>query len=77
MINALLYAVTTLVWGASWIAIEHQLGVVPTEISVFYRFALAAILLFGWCAARGLKLRFDARAHSRFLLLGMLLFCLV
>ncbi len=77
MTNALLYLATTLVWGSSWIAIEFQLGVVPTVVSVFYRFALAAILLFAWCAARGLQLRFSAQAHSRFILLGVLLFFLV
>jgi len=77
MTNALLYIVTTLVWGTSWIAIEYQIGVVATEVSVFYRFALAAMLLFAWCGLRGLRLSFDARAHGRFMLLGMLLFCLV
>ena len=77
MTNALLYLVTTLVWGTSWIAIEQQLGDVATEVSVFYRFALAALLLFAWCGARGQQLRFNAHAHGRFILLGVLLFCLV
>lgn len=76
MSNALLYLITVMVWGSTWLAIEFQLGVVAPEVSVFYRYSLAALLLFAWCAARGLRLRFDLRAHSRFLLLGLLLFCL-
>ncbi|MFQ6005858.1 MAG: DMT family transporter [Woeseia sp.] len=76
MHNWFLYVVTVLVWGSTWLAIEFQLGAVAPEISVFYRYAIAAALLFGWCLARGLNLRFDRRAHLRFVLLGLLLFCL-
>jgi drug/metabolite transporter (DMT)-like permease len=76
MSNGLLYLITVLVWGSTWLAIEFQLGVVAPEVSVFYRYCLAALLIFGWCRARGLGLRFDRRAHGRFLLLGLLLFCL-
>ncbi len=76
MPNWILYVVTVLVWGSTWFAIEHQLGVVSPEVSVFYRYLGAAALLFAWCLARGLNLKFDRRAHSRFVLLGLLLFCL-
>jgi len=76
MRNWILYLVTVLVWGTTWLAIEFQLGVVSPEVSVFYRYAIATVLLFAWCLARGLNLKFDRRAHSRFVLLGMLLFCL-
>jgi drug/metabolite transporter (DMT)-like permease len=76
MSNGLLYLITVMVWGSTWLAIEFQLGVVAPEVSVFYRYSLAALLLFGWCRARGLRLTFGLRAHSRFLLLGLLLFCL-
>lgn len=76
MSNGILYLITVMVWGSTWLAIEFQLGVVAPEVSVFYRYSLAALLLFGWCRARGLRLDFGLRAHSRFLLLGLLLFCL-
>jgi drug/metabolite transporter (DMT)-like permease len=76
MSNGLLYLITVLVWGSTWLAIEFQLGVVAPEVSIFYRYCLASVMIFGWCRARGLRLRFDKRAHSRFLLLGLLLFCL-
>ncbi len=76
MRNWVLYLVTVLVWGTTWLAIEFQLGAVSPEVSVFYRYAIATALLFAWCLARGLNLKFDRRAHTRFVLLGMLLFCL-
>ena len=74
MTNALLYAVTVLVWGSTWLAIEFQLGTVAPEVSVFYRYGLAALLLFGWCRIRHLPLGFDLRAHGYFALLGLCLF---
>lgn len=76
MSNIALYLITVAVWGTTWIAIEFQLGVVAPEVSVFYRYVLAATLLFAWCLVRGLRLSFDFRAHRRFMLLGLLLFCL-
>lgn len=76
MSNRLLYVVTVLIWGSTWIAIEYQLGIVAPVVSVFFRYALAAALLFGWCLAMDINLRFDRIAHFRFVLLGLLLFCL-
>jgi len=74
MSNWLLYVVTVLVWGTTWIAIEFQIGDVAPEVSVFYRYLFASVLLFAWCRIRDLRLRFKLRAHSRFVLLGLLLF---
>ena len=71
-----LYIVTVLIWGTTWFAIEFQLGVVAPEVSVFYRYAAASFLLFGWCWHRGLGVRFGVGDHARFALLGLLLFCL-
>jgi len=76
MSNWLLYAATVLIWGTTWLAIEFQIGTVPPETSVFYRYVLASLLLFAWCLLRGLPLRFDRRAHGHFLMLGLLLFSL-
>jgi len=64
------------IWGSTWLAIDFQLGIVPVEVSLVYRFLLASILLFLWCGIRGLPLRFDMRVHRYFLLLGLFLFCL-
>lgn len=76
MNNTFLYVITVLIWGSTWLAIEFQLGVVQPEVSVVYRYAIAAVLLFAWCLAKGKSLRFEARAHGWFVLLGLLLFSL-
>jgi drug/metabolite transporter (DMT)-like permease len=72
--NALLYAITVLVWGSTWLAIEFQLGVVAPEVSLVYRYAGASLLLFAWSRVRRLNLVFRLRDHGRFFLLGLLLF---
>ena len=36
----LLYLVTVLIWGSSWYAMLFQVGVVPVEQSIAYRFLL-------------------------------------
>lgn len=74
--NRALYVITVAIWGSTWLAIEFQLGSVPPEVSIVYRYALATLLLFGWCRARGLRLAFGRRDHAHFALLGLLLFCL-
>lgn len=76
MNNTLLYTLTVLIWGSTWLAIEFQLGVVATEVSVFYRYVLASGLLFAWCYRGRKRLRFGAAAHLRFMLLGLLMFSL-
>jgi len=76
MSNALLYAITVLVWGSTWLAIEYQLGVVDPEVSIFYRYVLASAILFIWCKYKKLNLVFKANYHIWFALLGLLLFCL-
>lgn len=72
--NPALYIATVLIWGSTWLAIEFQLGVVAPVVSVFYRYAIAASLLFAWCLLRGRSLRFGPAAHGRFMLLGLTLF---
>ena len=71
---AALFAISSLIWGSTWFAIKFQLGSVSADISVAYRFALAALLLSGWCALTRRSLRFDARAHAFLALQGSLLF---
>jgi len=74
MNNSALYALTVLIWGSTWLAIEFQLGVVAPEVSLVYRYGAASLLLFAWSRFRGLRLQFDLRQHAWFLLLGALLF---
>ncbi len=65
MNNSVLYALTVLIWGSTWFAIEFQLGVVAPEISLVYRYGAASLLLFAWSQFRGLRLRFPLRDHAR------------
>ena len=74
MSNLTLYLVSVLIWGSTWIAITFQYGRVAPEVSVAYRFGLAALLLAGWCLLRGLKLRFTLREHGWMALQGLLMF---
>ena len=69
-----LFVISTLIWGSTWLAIKFQLGVVSPDVSVAYRFALAALMLGSWCLATGRSLRFDARTHAFIALQGALLF---
>lgn len=43
-----LYALVVLIWGSTWIALKMQLGSVPVELSIAYRFGLASLVLFAW-----------------------------
>jgi len=74
MTNHLLYLATVLIWGSTWLAITYQLGVVPPEISVAYRFAIAAAALFLISTLLRRRLRFGLRDHGRMALLGLCLF---
>lgn len=69
-----LYLAAVLIWGSTWLAITFQLGKVPAEVSVVYRFALASALLLGWCLVRRLRLAFPWRDHLWMALQGSLLF---
>jgi len=76
MYNATLYMVTVLIWGSTWLAIKFQLGVVSPELSVAYRFGLAAMILIIFTLVRRLQMRFSLRTHGFFALQGLFLFSL-
>ncbi|MET1254083.1 DMT family transporter [Aliikangiella maris] len=76
MKNTLLYVLTVLIWGSTWIAIEFQLGDVAIEASLIYRFLIAAILILIFCRLFGLSLKFTFKQHLFIALLGILNFCL-
>nr|WP_319393111.1 EamA family transporter [uncultured Desulfobacter sp.] len=76
MKQIVLYLVTVLIWGSTWIAIKFQLGDVDPMVSVIYRFGLAAAVLFAVCKLRGLTLRFSLQEHCFMALLGGCLFSL-
>jgi len=74
MTNLQLFAACVAIWGSTWIAITFQLGRVAPEASVFYRFLLASLLVFAYCLARRLPLRYSGRQHAWIALQGALMF---
>jgi drug/metabolite transporter (DMT)-like permease len=74
--NTSLYLLTVLIWGSTWLAIEFQLGVVEPEVSIVYRYILAAAVLFLYCFFRQLPMTFNLKSHLWFAVLGLFLFCL-
>lgn len=64
MKNTFLYAVTVLIWGSTWLAIEFQLGEVAPEVSVLYRFIIAAVLMWIFCLWMKIPLHFKAVDHG-------------
>jgi drug/metabolite transporter (DMT)-like permease len=71
-----LFSGCVLIWGTTWLAIIYQLGIVPPEVSVGWRFLLASALLFAWCLWRRLPLAFDRRMHAALFTQGLWMFCI-
>src|SRR5690348_12317202 len=69
-----LFAVVSAIWGSTWLAIRYQLTDVADEVSVAYRFALAAAVLAVWCLVTGRSLRFSRRDHAYLAAVGVTLF---
>ena len=70
----LLYAGVVFAWSTSWYPLSLQLGVVEAEVSLIWRFAASAALMF--CIARwfGVALGHGRAEHLRFAILGIVLF---
>jgi drug/metabolite transporter (DMT)-like permease len=69
-----LYLLTVFIWGSTWLGIKFQLGTVQPLVSVIYRFAIAGVLLFVWCALARAPLRISRRNHGFIALQGCTLF---
>ena len=72
--SASLYLASVLIWGSTWFAIKFQLGVVAPEVSLVYRFAIAALILLLFCLLSGRSLRYTPRQHGFIALQGLFLF---
>lgn len=72
--NLGLYGATVLFWGTTWIAMKYQVGPVASELSVAYRFSLAAAVVFLWALASRQRLRFGLRVHGLLALMGLCMF---
>ncbi len=65
--NLFLFITTILIWGSTWIAISLQVGDVPLMVSVFYRFAIAAVLFMPVLAIMG-RLDIPKARHHPFII---------
>jgi drug/metabolite transporter (DMT)-like permease len=74
MSNLQLFLACVAIWSSTWFAITFQLGTVAPEVSVFYRFLLASLILFAWCLARRLPLNYRLRQHAWLALFGIFSF---
>ncbi|MET0606131.1 MAG: DMT family transporter [Beijerinckiaceae bacterium] len=72
--DVLLYALLLFAWGTSWIAIRAQVGEIAPEVSVFWRFLLAAAAMLAIARLRGDRLAYGRADHLRFAALGLFLF---
>ena len=71
MKNVLLYLLTVLIWGSTWLAIEFQVGEVSIIVSVMYRFIIAAGLMWLYCLWQKLPMKYSVKDHVFFLLLAL------
>ena len=74
MKNIILFSIPTLIWGSTWLVITFQLGVVDPLVSVFYRFLLAAIILFIYCHMVKMNLKYTVKQHLFMAIQGAFLF---
>ena len=68
------FAITTLVWGSTWLVIKTQLGPVPPAWSVTWRFTLACFGMFIFAALRGERLLLGRRGSMLAVVVGFFQF---
>ncbi len=69
------FIIFTGIWGSTWIVIRDQLGTVPPQWSVAYRFVIAAAAMALVAAYKGESLRLDRRSLVAVTFLGFTQFC--
>jgi len=72
--NFLLFIITLICWSPTWYVIKFQLGYVDPLVSVFYRFFIAAIIIFIYLIYKKKNLKFSLNHHIWFLLFGVCLY---
>ena len=70
----LLFAVVILCWGTGWLPISYQVNEAPPEVTLFWRFVAADILLWGIVWWRGSEWRYPPGIHLRLALMGLSMF---
>jgi drug/metabolite transporter (DMT)-like permease len=69
------FIIFTGIWGSTWIVIRDQLGEVPPQWSVSYRFVLAAIAMAALAKFKGRSLLLDRQGMIAALFIGIIQFC--
>jgi drug/metabolite transporter (DMT)-like permease len=72
--NLTLFAMCVAIWSTTWYVITFQLGPVAAEVSVAWRFLLAACVVAVFCRMRKLPLSVSPGAHLALALMGMTMF---
>ena len=72
---ALPFAIFTAIWGSTWIVIRSQLGIVPPQWSVTYRFVIAAVAMAGLAKWKGESLDLGRKGLLAAIFLGFMQFC--
>jgi len=70
----LLYGLVVFGWSTSWLPLKWQLGVVEPEVSLLWRFCIAATVMFLISIFMRQSLRFGWRTHMRIAILGLCIF---
>jgi drug/metabolite transporter (DMT)-like permease len=70
------FLVFTTLWGSTWIVIRGQLGAVPPQWSVAYRFTIAAAAMALVALAQGHSLKIGRRGMVAAIFLGFTQFCI-
>lgn len=70
------FIIFTAIWGSTWIVIRGQLGIVPPEWSVTYRFVIAATAMATIAILKGEGLRLPRSGIVAAAVLGFTQFCI-
>src|SRR4051812_41786588 len=70
------FIVFTAIWGSTWIVIRGQLGIVPAQWSVAYRFTIAAVAMAAIAVGKGDGLRLGRGGLGAAAFLGFTQFCI-
>jgi drug/metabolite transporter (DMT)-like permease len=76
MNNTVLFAVCSLIWGSTWIAITYQVGHTSEPLAVAWRYTLASLCLGGYCLVRGLPFSLPLHVHVKMAGVGLFLYSL-
>src|SRR3954470_4841023 len=69
------FIIFTAIWGSTWIVIRGQLGAVPPQWSVTYRFVIAAVAMAAVARWKGESLRVGTKGLLIAAFLGLTQFC--